>query len=163
MPTCSDCGRKLLSTSSYKYHIEHKVCHKEPTTHKCHLCQKIFSTKRMCKYHIDHNVCGREGKPKLMLNANATANHTYGIFACHLLRGCLWGCVSRWRLRGRLLRECLNVVENTFKVDWVELHRYFYSWVLSEVDHWRRFLVTLHQSTVLLNPLALLRCNLLSI
>lgn len=67
MPTCSNCERFFTSSTSYKYHVTHKVCEKSLTEHSCPHCQYIFTTKRMCQYHIDHNVCQKtsDSAPKM--------------------------------------------------------------------------------------------------
>lgn len=67
MPTCSNCDKFFSSSSSYKYHITHKVCEKTHAEHRCPNCQNIFTTKRMCQYHIDHNVCQKDTKMKLTM------------------------------------------------------------------------------------------------
>ena len=61
--TCSLCHKILSGQTSFKYHVDNKVCQK-PNKKLCQHCLRLFATPQMCKYHIDHNVCGWENKNK---------------------------------------------------------------------------------------------------
>lgn len=70
MPKCTECGKFFTSSTSYNYHVSHKVCQQSPIEHQCPTCRKIFATKRTLQYHIDHAVCQNpepETKKKLSL------------------------------------------------------------------------------------------------
>lgn len=45
------CGRTLCSVSAFKYHIE--VFHKQPTSHKCELCNAEFNHKNKVLRHME--------------------------------------------------------------------------------------------------------------
>lgn len=79
MPLCSDCGKFLRSSSSYKYHIDHAVCKRGRSEPQCPYCHKSFSTTQMCQYHVDHSVCQKpepepepETKKKLSLKVKTS-------------------------------------------------------------------------------------------
>ena len=57
----------------------------------------------------------------------------------------------------------LDIVENTFKVDWIELYWHLYCRILLEMDEWGLALFGINHTSGTFNTLALLICNLFTI
>lgn len=80
---CHVCYKVLSGQTSFKYHVDNKVCQK--TNKKlCQHCLRLFATPQMCKYHVNNNVCGWKNKSdhssttsKIVIKLKAKQHYDY--------------------------------------------------------------------------------------